>query len=356
MNHPMRAGRWLGALALLMLGGCASLEYYAGLIQGQAELLNRARPIPEVLADDTVRPAVRTALAELTEARRFAIDTLLLPDTGSYRDYADLGRPYAVWNVIAAGRFSVEPRRWCFPVTGCIPYRGYFAAERAQAEAQSLADQGFDVYVAGARAFSTLGWFDDPILNTMLYRDPALRVEILFHEMAHQKLYVPGDGSFNEAFATFVAQTGTERWLREQGASAERIGAYRRRVVQRREFNALLRRTRERLAALYARDLPESAMAAGKRRLFEELQQEYAGWKRTAGTDAWDAWMAQDLNNAHLALVGTYLDRVPAFGRLLARCENDLPCFYRQVENLAQKDPATRQACLENSECPYDLE
>ncbi len=354
MNHPMRAGRWLGALALLMLGGCASLEYYAGLVQGQADLLNRARPIPEVLADDTVPPSVRASLAELTEARRFAIDTLGLPETGSYRDYADLGRPYAVWNVIAAGRFSVEPRRWCFPVTGCIPYRGYFAAERAQVEAQSLAEQGFDVYVAGARAYSTLGWFDDPILNTMLYRDPALRVEILFHEMAHQKLYVPGDGSFNEAFATFVAQMGTERWLQKRGAPADRIEAYRRRLDQRRAFNALLRRTRERLAALYARDLPESAMAADKRRLFKKLQQEYAGWKHTAGTDAWDAWMAQELNNAHLALVGTYLDRVPAFGRLLARCENELPCFYRQVEKLAQKDPATRQACLEDSECPSE--
>ena len=336
MNHPMRAGRWLGALALLMLGGCASLEYYAGLIRGQADLLNRARPIPEVLADETARPAVRMALAELTAARQFAIDTLHLPDTGSYRDYADLGRPYAVWNVIAAGRFSVEPRRWCFPVTGCIPYRGYFAAARAQAEAQSLADQGFDVYVAGARAYSTLGWFDDPILNTMLYRDPAQGVEILFHEMAHQKLYVPDDGSFNEAFATFVAQMGTERWLRERGAPADQIDAYRRRLVLRRQFNALLRRTRERLATLYARELPEPVKAAGKRRLFEELQKEYSGWKRAAGTDAWDEWMAQDLNNAHLALIGTYLDRVPEFAALLDWCAGRLDCFYRQAKRLAK--------------------
>ncbi len=335
-ESPMRAGRWLGALALLMLGGCASLDYYAELIQGQAELLNRARPIPEVLADDSVRPAVRTALAELREARRFAITVLQLPDTGSYRDYADLGRPYAVWNVIATPRFSVEPHRWCFPVTGCIPYRGYFAADRAQAEAQSLANQGFDVYVAGARAYSTLGWFDDPILNTMLYRDPDLRVEILFHEMAHQKLYVPGDGSFNEAFATFVAQIGTERWLQARGAPAGRITAYLRRLVLRREFNALLRRTRQQLAALYARDLPESARAAGKRRLFAELQKEYARWKRVTGTNAWDEWMAQDLNNAHLALVGTYLDRVPEFAVLLEKCGGRLDCFYQQAERLAK--------------------
>jgi len=334
-ESPMRAGRWLGALALLMLGGCASLGYYAELIEGQADLLNRARPIPEVLADEMIRPAVRAALSALRDARRFAIVELQLPDTGSYRDYADLDRPYAVWNVIATPRFSVQARRWCFPVTGCIPYRGYFDAAGAQEKAAELAAQGFDVHVAGARAYSTLGWFDDPILSTMLYRDPVLRVEILFHEMAHQKLYVPGDGSFNEAFATFVAQLGTERWLREQGASDERITAYRRRLVLRREFNALLRRTRQRLAALYARDLPETAMAAGKRRLFEALQKEYAAWKHSAGTAAWDEWMAQDLNNAHLALIGTYLDRVPEFAALLDACQGRLDCFYSQAKGLA---------------------
>ncbi len=343
----------IAVLAVALLAtGCSGLGYVAQLIEGQADLLNRARPLEAVLSDPEVRPQVREALEELARARAFASRALLLPDDGSYRTYAALNRSHAVWNVIATPPFSLQAKRWCFPVAGCVPYRGYFHEAKARAQAAKLAREGFDVYVAGARAYSTLGWFDDPIVDTMLYRDPALRVEILFHELAHRKLYVAGDGDFNEAFATFVAGEGTRRWLEHVGADRTVKTAYERRRRWRASFNALLRRTRQRLAGLYARDIPQSELRRQKRALFARLRREYAEWKRATGTDAWDAWMAQDLNNAHLALVGTYLDRVPAFARLLARCEKDLRCFYHQVENLAQTDAATRRSCLEAGKCP----
>lgn len=343
-------GLWL-LLAAVLLGGCSTLGYYAQLVAGQAELLNRARPLSEALADPALKPATREALLDLAGARRFASRHLGLPDDGSYRDYADLGRPYAVWNVIATGPFSLTPRRWCFPVTGCVPYRGYFREAQARELAGKLAAEGQDVYVAGARAYSTLGWFDDPLLNTMLYRDRALRAEILFHELAHRRLYVVDDGAFNEAFASFVAQEGTRRWLRHSGAAPALQAAYRKRVKWRREFTALLRRARARLAAVYARELPEAAMREAKRAEFRRLREEYAAWRKRAGTAAWDAWMAQDLNNAHLALVGTYRDLVPGFARLLARCGNDLARFHRAVERLAGMDAEKRRDCLENGRC-----
>ncbi len=343
----MRLFRWLAVLLLPLLGGCAALEYYGHLINGQADLLNRARPVAEVLSDPAQPEAVRAALAELARARRFAVTALALPDNGSYRDYADLERPYAVWNVIAAPRFSVEAKRWCFPVTGCIPYRGWFDEARARQQAADLRTQGYDVYVAGARAYSTLGWFADPLLNTMLLPDPARRAELLFHEMAHQKLFVADDGAFNEAFATFVAQIGTLRWLQAQGADGETIAAYRRHLARRVGFMALLRRTRERLAAIYASGESRAQMARAKRAAFDRLRAEYASWKRDTGSDEWDGWMARELNNAHLALVGTYHDLVPAFARLLEGCGDDLGCFYRRCEALAKMPQAERRRCLE---------
>ncbi len=334
------------AVILSLATACSSLGYYAGLINGHADVLNRARPIEVVLQDPALDPVTRQRLQSLQAARVFARTRLALPDHGSYRSYVALDRPYVVWNVIATPPFSVTPRQWCYWLVGCFSYRGYYREAEARAEAARLRAGGMDVMVAGARAYSTLGWFDDPLLSSMLYADEAQRVGVLFHELAHQRLYVSGDSAFNEAFATAVAEEGLRRWFVHQdrpGAYRKYRQAYTRQVA----FHRLLLETRRRLAVLYRQDLPPVAMRQAKAKEFARLQTRYRrlkqGW---AGDSRYDAWMAQELNNAHLALVATYYQWVPAFRTLLARAGGDLPRFYARAEALADLPAQQRLAAL----------
>ncbi len=337
---------FLGAVALL-LSGCSHLSYYTQAINGQLEISRKATPIDWLLADPGTNPKLERKLKLVQRARAFASAELGLPDNDSFRSYADLQRPFVVWNVFAAPAFSVKPVEWCFPVAGCVAYRGYFSEAAARQAGARLQAEGLDVFVAGIPVYSTLGWFNDPVLNTFIGYPEGELVGILFHELAHQLVYVPGDSVFNESFATAVEEEGVRRWF-EQAQDPTAYAAYLRAQARKREFIDLLVRTRDRLAAAYARPASVEERQMAKARILHEATLAYAalkhGWGGYAGYDKW--FDDSPLNNAKLLAVTLYADQVPAFAALLAQNGGDLPRFYAQVRALAQLPQAQRDARL----------
>jgi len=334
-------------LLITVLSGCASPLYYAQAISGQLEILAKRRPIEEVLSDPATPAQTRDQLKLVQRLRDFAIQELALPDNQSYRRYADLDRPFAVWNVFAAPELSLEPKKWCFIVAGCVPYRGYFARDKAEQFAANLKQKGYDVYVGGVPAYSTLGWFSDPLLNTFIHRPEAELAGLLFHELAHQKIYVSDDSAFNESFATVVELEGVKRWFQQSGNTKE-AEAYRQKIQRREEFTALVLKHRAHLKEIYASTLIDAEKRMAKARVFEELRNDYAKLKTIwNGYSAFDNWFNQDLNNAHLAAIGLYSQYVAAFQTLLAQHGGDLAAFYREVERLAQLPPDERAVVLQ---------
>lgn len=340
-------------LALLLFAGlaftrCAGLGYYAQAVGGQLELMRAREPIPRLVTDPATDPELKQRLGTVLAMRRFAVAELALPGNGSYGSYADLGRPYAVWTVVAAPELSLEPRRWCFPVAGCVSYRGYFSRRRAERFAERLAARGDDVEVAGRIAYSTLGWLRDPVLNTFITLPEADLAGLLFHELAHQVVYVGDDTTFNESFATAVEREGVRRWLTARGRGEE-LAAYRRAQRREEEVLALLLAFHERLAAVYTAARPDAWKRARKEEVFAELGGAYrrlaASWGDAASP--WDAWFAAGLDNASLASVGPYYEQVPAFEELLARAGGDLGDFYTRVEELARRPAEERRRRLE---------
>jgi predicted aminopeptidase len=335
----------LAALAPLLCG-CATLRYYSQAVSGQLDLMRRAVPIDEQLARDAVPAALKAKLQAVLRIRRFASRELRLPDNGSYRSYADLGRPYALWNVFAAPEFSLEPVNSCFVFAGCVSYRGYFSEADAQAEGAARRAQGYDVYVGGVPAYSTLGWFDDPVLNTFIQYPEAGLARLMFHELAHQVLYVKNDTRFNESFAATVEQAGVERWLAQSGSDRDRA-AYERLQRMRNEFVALILKYRAILEPYYRQDLPVEEKRLGKARVLAEMEEEYrqlkASWGGFAG---YDRWFARKPNNATLASVALYTELVPAFRALLEREGGDLPRFYAAAKDLAKLPKEERDARL----------
>jgi predicted aminopeptidase len=335
------------ACAAAAVGGCATFTYYGQAVRGHLDVMHRAQPIESRLADATTPPELRAKLARVLEIREFASRELGLPDNGSYRAYADLERPYVVWNAFAAPEFSVEPRPSCFPIVGCVSYRGYYGEADAQAFAAGLRKAGYDVYVYGVPAYSTLGWFDDPVLNTFVRYPDVELARLVFHELAHQLVYVKGDTVFNESFAVAVEEEGVRRWLARHGDEHERA-AYTRLRERRAEFVALVLRYRARLEALYREPLPAEAKRAAKSRLLAELDADYRALKaqRWGGWGGYDRWFEQGVNNAQIASVATYEELVPAFRALLAREGGDMARFYAEVKALAQLDKGAREAAL----------
>jgi predicted aminopeptidase len=333
----------LGAAAV---GGCSTLGYYAQSISGHLAMMQSARPIPEVVADPATSDELRKRLLRAQEIRSFASSELGLPDNDSYREYADLHRPYVVWNVFATRELSLELKQWCYPIVGCAGYRGYFDRGAAEREAAVLRADGYEVNVAGVPAYSTLGWLPDPLLNTFIGGSEGQVASMVFHELAHQVVFVGGDTTFNESFATAVEREGVRRWLAASNDPALRR-SYTEFASRRQDFVDLLLKYRERLEALYASAEPDEAKRAGKRRLFAELKSEYAALKASWGGFAgYDRYFAQDLTNAHLASVGAYNILVPAFDALLVREGGDFPRFYAEVRRLARLPQAEREAEL----------
>jgi predicted aminopeptidase len=339
---------------VLLTAGCASLGYYGQAVGGQFDILARTRPITEILDDNPtdgtvappVTPAVKARLATVLQIRDFATNALHLPDNGSYRVYADLDRAQVAWNVVATPEFSLTPKEWCFLIAGCVPYRGYFSRANAEKFAATLKQERLDVRVAGVAAYSTLGWFRDPLFSTQLRRSDADIAALIFHELAHQQLYVSGDATFNESFATTVELEGMRRWLAQTNDVAT-MEHYQRDRTRHADFVTLLMKFRTRLETLYASPLSEEQMRTAKAHEFVALHAEYANLrKQWGGYDSYDSWFAQDLNNAHLASIGLYNQYVPAFQRLLANMHGDLPAFYRQTRMLSRLPIAERSARL----------
>jgi predicted aminopeptidase len=329
------------AIATLALSGCYVLQA-AG---GQAEVIRRSDPIPDVLADPSTPAKTKERLQLVEAARAFAISELALHDGSSYKKYADMGRPYVVHNVVATPEFSVEPRRWCFPVAGCIAYRGYFDERDARAYGRKLSLRGDDVSVDGVPAYSTLGRLPDPVFGSMLAWRDARLVGTIFHELAHERVYFAGDSEVNEAFASVVEDEGIRRWLQQQGRDGE-IDAHGAAMARRKDFAALLRDARSRLAELYASDLPSDAMRVEKQREFGRLKYGYERLRaRWGGYSAYDGWFARVLNNAHLGAVATYEDCVPGLRRALQEA-GSLPAFYEKVAATRRLDVQARHAEL----------
>jgi len=309
--------------------------YLVQAARGQLGVMSERRSIPKVIADPRTPDPLRTTLREVSAARDFASRKLGLPDNGSYRTYADVGRRYVVWNVVAAPEFSVKPKQWCFPIAGCVAYRGYFREAGAQKFAAGLKAQGFDVVIGGVPAYSTLGRLSDPVLNTMLgYGDNELAA-IIFHELSHQLIYVAGDSAFNEAFAVTVEEEGLKRWLAVQGREKE-LAVHQRREARQLEFIQTFRRRRDELAKLYQTRLAPDAMRERKKAILDGLATDIADIEKRQGSRTlYSDWAKEGLNNAHLVSVATYFDCVPGFERLLRENDNDLPRFYNAVRKLA---------------------
>ena len=342
-NSIVRCARTALLVAVTVLTSGCYLMQAAG---GQMALMAKRRPIDRVIADPATTAAVRSQLTTVEAIRAFAVQELQLPDNGSYRRYADIHRPYVVWNVVAAPEFSVQPRQWCFPIAGCVAYRGYFKQARADAFAKNLQRHGNDVAVGGVAAYSTLGHFDDPILSSMLGWSDVQLAAIIFHELTHQLIYVRGDSAFNEALATTVEQEGVTRWLRAVGR--ERDLEARRRWQERVEkVVELLRLARTDLASLYRLKLAPQEMRRRKAQRLALLVQDYRTLSAEWGGDApYQAWFAQPLNNAHLASVATYNRCVPGINRLLVEAGGDLTRFYEQARRMGRLPAAQRERQL----------
>jgi predicted aminopeptidase len=342
------------ALLFFLLGGCmllsscADLGYYVQCATGHFGVMNKCTPIPELLQDPETPTALKGQLQTVLAIRDFASSELGLPDNGSYRSYGDLGRPYVVWNVVAAPEFSMEPVQWCFPVAGCVSYRGYFKREEAEKFADRLQREGKEVYLYGVPAYSTLNWFDDPVLNTFLGRSESHLAGMIFHELAHQQLYVKGDSPFNEAFATTVEMEGVRRWLEHVGNSTG-MTDYQDYFDRNEAVRRILAEVRSELAYLYAGSQPKAEMRREKetiiakgRERYQELRESWGGYK------GYDNLMA-DLNNARLSSMSTYHDLVPAFQRLLYEKEGQLADFYSAAAKLGSLPPFERITRLQTS-------
>ncbi len=313
--------KFFSLILVFLISGCESISYYSQAVGGHLGLMAAARPVRDWLEDPQTPPALRQRLESAQRIRDFASRELALPDNRSYRSYAELGRPHVVWNVFAAQEFSVEARLQCFPFAGCVGYRGFFSEEDARRHAARLRDEGFDVFVGGVPAYSTLGWFDDPLLSTFIHYPDWQLARLLFHELAHQLVYAKNDTTFNESFAVVVEEEGVRRWLAAGVRSAE-LEVFRASQARRREFAERIMNARQRLAAVYKENLTMEEKRGKKRAEFDRLRAQL-------GTA-----IPPEPTNAFLASVAIYTQRVPEFERLLAG-SGTLEKFYERVRVLA---------------------
>lgn len=341
------------ALTVLVLGvsGCTTASYYAESVKGHVEIMSARRNVQRLIDDQSTSEALRARLESASAIRQFAIDELALPDNSSYRSYVDIGRDQVTVGVFAAPEFSLAPVTWCFPVFGCVPYRGYFSEKSAKKAADEVRGQGLDVYVTGITAYSTLGWSSDPLLSTMLGPDDTYLASLLFHELAHQRVYVNDDSAFNEAFAVAVEITGVRKWFRAQGATAG-LSRYEASLKRRNDFLNLVAETREALTTVYNGQGTVEMKRAGKTAAIERMRARYRQIRsgRWDGFRGYDGWFDTPINNAKLAATSVYGDQVPAFIRLHDLCSGDYPRFYDAVRRLGAVEKSQRAAALQSAE------
>jgi predicted aminopeptidase len=344
----------LAGATVCLASGCSSIAYYAQSVNGHLSLVNSAKPVPEWLADPQTPAALKERLALTQRMRDYAVTELKLPDNASYRRFADIKRPAAVWNVVAAPELSLALKTWCFPVVGCVGYRGYYARASAEAEAAELRTAGLEVDVYGVPAYSTLGrlpgdWLADPLLSSFIDYPEGELARLIFHELTHQVAYAAGDTVFNESFATAVERIGGARWLATQASAAERED-YTRYNARREEFRALTQTYRDALDALYRGPLPDADKRAAKAALMQRLRAEHAALKagRWGGFSGYDGWFAR-ANNASMGVLAAYNELVPDFERLFEREGRDFNRFYAEVKRLAALPLDQRRAALSSS-------
>ena len=334
--------RWLPAAAcLLLISGC----YYTQALRGQLEVMGKSEPIAEVLADPDTPEALARRLELVADAREFSITELGLPDNGSYTTYTDLERDFVVWNVFATPEFSLRPKQWCYPIVGCVAYRGYFREAAAVSTAERLAEAGYDVHLGGVSAYSTLGRFEDPVLNTMMRWDDIQLVSVLFHELAHQVLYIKGDTAFNESFATAVEEIGVERYLESRGME-DAFASYEERKELRRRLMTLVDAARTDLETYYAETIDDDEKRLLKEHRLEALTADLRAELERSGRDA-DAFLARPFNNARMVPFALYEGRLPEFRQLLDNCNGDLGCFYDEVRRISELEPVERNRALD---------
>ena len=335
-------------LCLVLLNACGESDYLLQSFKGHMELMSRAQPIDEILTRKDQPDIILSQLETVARLRRFAVDSLHLPDNGSYHEYADLERPYVVWNLTAAPEFSLELEQWCFPVVGCVTYRGYFDENSARAMADELSARGFDVDVYGVEAYSTLNWFDDPVLNTFLKNDEIHLAALLFHELAHQIVFVPDATTFNESFAKTVEIEGLRRWFLSQ-ESHELWQECLRREKLSADFQTYLSSIRTELQTVYSSDLGLEEKRYAKNQIIADGYERYdrlkVAWGGYAG---YDRWMEKGLNNARLSSAATYHELVSAFQVLMQSVDHDLPAFYAEVKKLGSLPKDARQVKLKS--------
>ena len=351
MLKSKRRRWWIGgSLSLVLIGsltGCQSLSFYKQAIQGQCQIYWSQRPIAKVLKDEETPENIKEKLGLILALRTYAQHELELEPNGHYLKYADLQRRFVVWNVYAAPQLSLEPKSWWYPMVGRLKYRGFFSEKDARKYGSELAREGLDVFVGGVEAYSTLGWFRDPVLNTFLHHAPADLAEIIFHELTHQKVFASGDTDFNEALATAVGEEGVHRWLKTLG-NTNALQQYTLAQQRNEQFVQLVMSARNRLKALYGDD--ENSEAKGgtapsanearkheqKEKIISQLKTDYARLKSDwGGLSSYDRWFAQPINNAQINTIATYYDLVPYFRRLLEREKGNLKNFYTVAQKLA---------------------
>jgi len=330
----------------MLLICCAPLVgcYYMQAASGQWEVLRKREPIDELISDPETPPDLVARLRLLDEARDFSVQTLGLPDNKSYRTYTHLDRDYVVWNVFAAPEFSLLPKTWCYPVAGCVSYRGYFSKDNATKEADRLKADGLDVAVGGVAAYSTLGKFNDPVLSTMMRWDDIDLIAVLFHELAHQLVYVKDDSAFNESFATAVEEIGVRLWLESRGESETMADYITGRELQQ-SLMLLVVKAREALKPVYESDLDIEQKRVLKREHLDTLAESVAAELKRNGREA-SGWLSGELNNARLISTTLYEGKLPAFRALYSRCEENLDCFYREANSLAELNASDREQAL----------
>ena len=347
MAHWYSRSCWALILMLTLLCcSCESTRYYGQLVSGQISILSNRQPIDRMLSDPQTPQKLKSQLTDLLEVREFASQHLHLPVEDHYLTFVDLDRPYVLWNVYAAPEFALTPKTWRYPIIGQAAYRGYFSIDDARRKAKHLEQRQFDVYIGGVTAYSTLGWFDDAVLSTILYRDRIGIAALIFHELAHQLVFVKGDTAFNESFATSVEQEGLRRWLQKKD-QAHIYEQYLQARLRQREFIGLITGYRKRLSGLYRTELPDPIKRYRKSLLFDQMRTDYhqlkQGWNHYAG---YDQWFGPPLNNAKLASVAVYHDFVPAFKELLHRHDNKLKPFYAACHELAELPKTDRHQKL----------
>lgn len=332
---------------IIWLGGCVNIPYYAQAVGGHMNLLHRSKPISVIIADPEADHKLRDVLSKVVILREFASRELKLPDNKSYTSYADIQRPFAVWNVFAAPELSIELKKWCFIKAGCVSYRGFFSQTQAEYYAEKLRNKGYDVYVGGIRAYSTLGWFNDPILNTFIGYSEMDLARLIFHELAHQVVYVPGDTVFNESFATAVEHEGVGRWFESNGSTSQRAASNTKQEMES-VFTQLVLTHRERLQALFASDKSDDEKRAAKARIYEDLHAAFSQLKAVrAEFGSYDRWFRQQPNNARLATVSIYTQLLPAFQALLAQQNGDMSRFFEVVKEISKLPRNERNSVLQ---------